>query len=82
MPLPQYKLEYPNDKVGYLASVTLGDKTYHSTVPHETKKAAESEAATLALMELEGKSGGEGRVERPQEVGGATSATAGEGPGQ
>ena len=56
MPFPQYNLEYSNNQVGYLASVTIGDKTYRSSVPHLKKKVAESEAAAQALVQLEGNS--------------------------
>lgn len=83
IPLPKYTVEYPKDHVGYLASVSVGDKVYSSSIPHQKKKMAESEVAALALLELEGRGGGGGgREERPQGVGGATSTAKEESSGQ
>ena len=54
-------------------SVSIGDKVYRSSVPQIKKKMAESEAAAQALLELEGRGGGDGREERPQGVDGTSS---------
>ena len=49
--LPSYSYEYPEDSVGYIASVTVGGKTFTSP-PQMSKKTAESIAAAEAVKEM------------------------------
>ena len=47
-PLPHYECSYPEDEVGYIATLKVQDKVFVST-PHGTKRGAESAAAAMAL---------------------------------
>ena len=49
--LPSYSYEYPEDSVGYIASVTVGGKTFTSP-PQGSKRIAESIAAAEAVKEM------------------------------
>ena len=49
--LPSYSCEFPEDSVGYIASVTVEGKTFTSP-PQGSKKVAESIAAAEAVKEM------------------------------
>lgn len=64
--IPRYECTYPEDAVGYIATVHVNGKTFTSNT-EGTKRGAESTAAALALSSF-----GESVAES---VGGATSGT-------
>ena len=61
IPVPRYDCTYPEDAVGYIVTLHVGEKVFRSKT-EGTKRAAESTAASMALQSLGESLGGREEV--------------------